>query len=62
MERRCAALPGRCGAQKILLAGCAEIFGEYREATSEVRRKTESVIDPNPMLDWPKLSREKLSQ
>jgi putative PIN family toxin of toxin-antitoxin system len=38
--------------RKFLLAGCAEIFDEYREATSEVKRKTESVIDPKPMLDW----------
>ena len=38
--------------RKFLLAGCSEIFAEYREATSEVKQKTRSAVDPSPVLDW----------
>ncbi len=38
--------------RKFLIAGCREIFDEYREATSGVKRKSRSAIDPAPMLDW----------
>lgn len=38
--------------RKFLIAGCSEIFAEYREATSEVKRKTQSMIDPKPTLGW----------
>ncbi len=47
--RRCLVAAAR---RKFLIAGAPEIFDEYREATSEVKRKTRSTIDPKPMLDW----------
>ncbi len=47
--RRCMVAAAR---RKFFIAGSSEIFDEYREATSEVRRKAESPIDPRPMLDW----------
>ena len=47
--RRCLAAAAR---RKFFIAGAQEIFDEYRKATSEVRRKSKSPIDPRPMLDW----------
>jgi putative PIN family toxin of toxin-antitoxin system len=38
--------------RKFLIAGCEDIFAEYREATSEVKRKIKSDIDPAPKLEW----------
>jgi putative PIN family toxin of toxin-antitoxin system len=47
--RRCLAAAAH---RKFLIAGCSEIFAEYREATSEVKQKAQSAIDPKPTLDW----------
>ncbi|HEY1661244.1 MAG TPA: putative toxin-antitoxin system toxin component, PIN family [Verrucomicrobiae bacterium] len=38
--------------RKFMIAGSSEIFGEYRKAASAVKRKTQSAIDPKPMVDW----------
>lgn len=47
--RRCLVAAAR---RKFLVAGCEEIFDEYRAATFEVKRKIESHVDPSPKLDW----------